>query len=84
MTKETERHVMTRTMELKRKNKLVCYPKLSEADFGGCDLINIASRIAADFRFDETKKIECITRDYNKKLKACEERQNLKEEAVHA
>ena len=42
------------------------------------------SRIAADFKFDETKKRECTTRDYNKKLKACEERQNLKEEAVHA
>lgn len=65
MTKETERHVMTRTMELKRKNKLVCYPKLSEADFGGCDL-NIASRIAADFKFDETKRenvqLEIITK----------------------
>lgn len=83
MTKETENHVARRTMELKRKNKLVCYPKLSEADFGGCDL-NIASRIAADFKFDETKKRKCTTRDYNKKLKACEERQNLKEEAVHA
>nr|DAT08895.1 MAG TPA: hypothetical protein [Bacteriophage sp.] len=32
MTKETENHVARRTMELKRKNKLVCYPKLSEAD----------------------------------------------------
>ena len=83
MTKETERHVMRRTMELKRKNKLVCYPKLFEADFGGCDL-NIANRIAADFKFDETKKKECITRDYNKKLRVCEERQNLKEETVNA
>lgn len=65
MTKETERHVMTRTMELRRKNKLVCYPKLSEADFGGCDL-NIANRIAADLKFDETKRenvqLEIITK----------------------
>ena len=83
MTKETERHVMRRTMELKRKNKLVCYPKLFEADFGDCDL-NIANRIAADLKFDETKKKECTTRDYNKKLRACEERQNLKEETVNA
>lgn len=77
MTKETENHVARRTMELKRKNKLVCYPKLVESDFGSCG-VNIASRIAADLKFDET------TRDYNKKFKACEERQNLKEEAVHA
>ena len=83
MTKETERHVMTRTLELKRKNKLVCYPKLSEADFGGCDL-NIANRIAADFKKKKKKKRECTTRDYNKKLRACEERQNLKEEIVNA
>lgn len=65
MTKETERHVMTRTMELKRKNKLVCYPKLVESDFGGCG-VNIASRIAADFKFDETKRenvqLEIITK----------------------
>lgn len=65
MTKETERHVMTRTMELKRKNKLVCYPKLVESDFGGCG-VNIASRIATDFKFDETKRenvqLEIITK----------------------
>lgn len=83
MTKETERHVMTRTMELKRKNKLVCYPKLVESDFGGCG-VNIASRIAADFKFDETKKRECTTLELEIITKSCEERQNLKEEAVHA
>lgn len=65
MTKETENHVARRTMELKRKNKLVCYPKLVESDFGGCG-VNIASRIATDFKFDETKRenvqLEIITK----------------------
>lgn len=83
MIKETENHVARRTMELKRKNKLICYPKLVESDFGGCG-VNIASRIVADLKFDETKKRECVIRDYNNKLRACEERQNLKEEAVNA
>lgn len=68
MTKETENHVARRTMELKRKNKLICYPKLSEADFGGCDL-NIASRIAADFKFDETKKENVLRGTIIKRLR---------------
>ena len=40
MTKETQNHVMTRTMELKAHNKLICSPLLlkSGADFGGTDL----------------------------------------------
>ena len=40
MTKETQNHVMTRTMELKTRNKLICSPLLlkSGADFGGTDL----------------------------------------------
>ena len=44
MTKETQNHVMTRTMELKARNKLICSPLLlkSAADFGGTDL-NICS-----------------------------------------
>ena len=64
MTKETAQHVMTRTMELKRRNKLIVSPLLlkSGADFGGTDL-NIVSRIFTDLKFDNNKKRECIIRD---------------------
>ena len=64
MTKETMNHVMTRTMELKRRNKRICSPLLlkSGSDFGGTDL-NIASRIFTDLKFDNNRKRECITRD---------------------
>lgn len=64
MTKETMNHVMTRTMELKRRNKIICSPLLlkSGSDFGGTDL-NIASRIFTDLKFDNNRKRECITRD---------------------
>lgn len=49
MTKETQNHVMTRTMELKTRNKLICSPLLlkSGADFGGTDL-DITERIFTD------------------------------------
>lgn len=64
MTKETAQHVMTRTMELKRRNKLIVSPLLlkSGADFGGTDL-NIVSRIFTDLKFDNNRKRECIIRD---------------------
>ena len=64
MTKETANHVMTRTMELKRCNKIICSPLLfkSGADFGGTDL-NIANRIFTDLKFDNDRKRECIIRD---------------------
>lgn len=64
MTKETAQHVMTRTMELKRRNKIIVSPLLlkSGADFGGTDL-NIASRIFTDLKFDNDKMKECIIRD---------------------
>lgn len=64
MTKETQNHVMTRTMELKTRNKLICSPLLlkSGADFGGTDL-DIAERIFADIKFDNDRKRECIIRD---------------------
>ena len=62
MTKETQNHVMTRTMEFKRKVNLVCYPKLSIADFGGTNL-SLADRLASDWKFDQDRKRECITRD---------------------
>ena len=64
MTKETENHVMTRTMELKRRNRIICPPLLfkSGSDFGGTDL-NIASRIFTDLKFDNDRKRECIIRD---------------------
>lgn len=64
MTKETMNHIMTRTMELKRRNKIICSPLLlkSGSDFGGTDL-NIASRIFTDLKFDNNRKRECITRD---------------------
>lgn len=78
MTKETERHVETRTMELKAKNRAICYPSLFESDFGGCGL-NIASRVAADWKFDETRKREADFRDYKKKLENCEKRQKERE-----
>lgn len=57
-------HIMTRTMELKRRNKIICSPLLlkSGSDFGGTDL-NIASRIFTDLKFDNNRKRECITRD---------------------
>ena len=64
MTKETVQHVMTRTMELKRRNKIIVSPLLfkSGADFGGTDL-NIASRIFTDLKFDNDRMKECIIRD---------------------
>lgn len=64
MTKETENHVMTRTMELKARNNLICSPLLlkSGADFGGTDL-DIVARIFTDLKFDNDRKRECIIRD---------------------
>ena len=64
MTRETVQHVMTRTMELKRRNKIIVSPLLlkSGADFGGTDL-NIASRIFTDLNFDNDRMKECIIRD---------------------
>lgn len=78
MTKETENHVITRTMELKGRNKIICYPKLCEADFDGCN-VGVANRIISDLKFDADKIRECDTRDYKKKLKDSEERQKEKE-----
>jgi hypothetical protein len=65
MTKETQNHVMTRTMELRRRVNLVCYPKLCEADFGETNL-NLAERLASDWKFDQDRKIDCNIRDLNK------------------
>ena len=62
MTKETQNYVMTRTMELKRKVNLVCYPKLRMEDFGETNL-GLADRLASDWKFDQDRKRECITRD---------------------
>lgn len=65
MTKETERHIMSRTMELKKKVNLVCYPKLSIADFGGTNL-SLADRLVSDLKFDQDRKKECNVRDTRK------------------
>ena len=65
MTKETQNHVMTRTMELRRKVNLVCYPKLCEADFGGTNL-SLAERLASEWKFDQDRKRDCNVRDLNK------------------
>lgn len=65
MTKETQNHVMTRTMEFKRKVNLVCYPKLSIADFGGTNL-SLSERIVSDWKFDQDRKKECNVRDTRK------------------
>lgn len=65
MTKETQNHVMTRTMELRKKVNLVCYPKLSEADFGETNL-NLAERLISDWKFDQNRKRDCNIRDLNK------------------
>lgn len=67
MTKETQNHVMTRTMELKARNKLICSSLLlkSAADFGGTDL-NIVGRIFADIKFDHARQKECDVRDLKK------------------
>ena len=67
MTNETQNHVMTRTMELKTRNKLICSPLLlkSGADFGGTDL-DIAERIFADIKFDRDRQKECDVRDTKK------------------
>lgn len=62
MTKETQNHVMTRTMEFKRKVNLVCYPKLSIADFGGTNL-SLADRLVSDLKFDRNMQKECDVRD---------------------
>lgn len=62
MTKETQNHVMTRTMEFKRKVNLVCYPKLSIADFGGTNL-SLADRLVSDWKFDRAMQKECDVRD---------------------
>lgn len=62
MTKETQNHVMTRTMEFKRKVNLVCYPKLSIADFGGTNL-SLADRLVSDLKFDRDMQKECDVRD---------------------
>lgn len=62
MTKETERHIMSRTMELKKKVNLVCYPKLSIADFGGTNL-SLADRLVSDLKFDRAMQKECDVRD---------------------
>ena len=64
MTNETQNHVMTRTMELKTRNKLICSPLLlkSGADFGGTDL-DIAERIFTDIKFDRAMQKECDVRD---------------------
>lgn len=67
MTKETERHVMTRTMELKKQNKLVCYPKLSQADFYGS--ANHISSIFLDLKFDQERIKECNCRDLKEENK---------------
>ena len=78
---ETANHVMNRTMELKKRNKVVCYPSLSDADFGGTNL-NLVEKFFRDIKFDEAKKKECNTRDYNEKLKRCETK--TKEELANA
>ena len=65
MTKETQNHVMTRTMEFKRKVNLVCYPKLCEADFGGTNL-GLSDRLVNDWKFDQDRKKECDVRDARK------------------
>lgn len=65
MTKETQNHVMTRTMELRKKVNLVCYPKLFEADFGETNL-NLAERLISDWKFDQNRKRDCNIRDLNK------------------
>lgn len=65
MTKETQNHVMTRTMELRKKVNLVCYPKLCEADFGETNL-NLAERLISDWKFDQNRKRDCNIRDLNK------------------
>ena len=65
MTKETQNHVMTRTMEFKRKVNLVCYPKLNIADFGGTNL-SLSERIVSDWKFDQDRKKECNVRDTRK------------------
>lgn len=62
MTKETQNHVLTRTIELKRKANLVCYPKLCEADFGGTNL-SLADRLVSDWKFDSDMQKECDVRD---------------------
>lgn len=62
MTKETQNHVMTRTMEFKRKVNLVCYPKLSIADFGGTNL-SLTDRLVSDLKFDRARQKECDVRD---------------------
>ena len=62
MTKETQNHVMTRTMEFKRKVNLICYPKLSIADFGGTNL-SLADRLVSDLKFDHYMQKECDVRD---------------------
>lgn len=62
MTKETQNHVMTRTMEFKRKVNLICYPKLSIADFGGTNL-SLADRLVSDLKFDRDMQKECDVRD---------------------
>lgn len=62
MTKKTERHIMSRTMELKKKVNLVCYPKLSIADFGGTNL-SLADRLVSDLKFDRAMQKECDVRD---------------------
>ena len=67
MTKETQNHVMTRTMELKTRNKLICSPLLlkSGADFGGTDL-DIVARIFTDIKFDRDRQKESDVRDTKK------------------
>ena len=65
MTKETQNHVMTRTMELRRRVDLVCYPKLCETDFGETNL-NLAERLTSDCKFDQDRKRDCNIRDLNK------------------
>ena len=67
MTKETQNHVMTRTMELKARNRLICSPLLlkSGVDFGGTDL-EIVGRIFTDLKFDRAMQKECDVRDLKK------------------
>lgn len=65
MTNETnKKYAMNRTMELKKRNKLICYPKLSSIDFYVVNL-PISSKIADDLKYDSNRKKECNFRDNN-------------------
>ena len=58
MTNETQNHVMTRTMELKTRNKIICSPLLIKS--------GAAERIFADIKFDRAMQKECDVRDLKK------------------